>query len=240
MGAVVDAARRVTGASGARGRGRRRLPRARRRWASGWSCRSGSTRGKTTGGASSRSTSRRAIAAGLTFRPLDETVAATLADAEPVEGVGLTPERERELLAAWWARGDTRPRRLASRDGDLRAHDPLQRHARPHRADVPRAVRLVLRDVRGRLALRAARGERHRALRRAPLLQGDGAAADGPRHRDRDRLDRRRVQRLHGQGGDRRTTSSAPPRRATSRSTSSSTCSATRASTPTRSSARRA
>ena len=47
----------------------------------------------------------RAIAAGLTFRPLDETVAATLADAELVDGVGLTPEREAELLAAWWARG---------------------------------------------------------------------------------------------------------------------------------------
>ena len=46
----------------------------------------------------------RATAAGLTFRPLDETVAATLAEAETVDGVGLTPERERELLAAWWAR----------------------------------------------------------------------------------------------------------------------------------------
>ena len=47
----------------------------------------------------------RAIAAGLSFRPLDETVAAALADAEPVDGVGLAPERERELLAAWWSRG---------------------------------------------------------------------------------------------------------------------------------------
>jgi 2'-hydroxyisoflavone reductase len=47
----------------------------------------------------------RARSAGLTFRSLDETVAATLADAEPVDGVGLTPERERELLAAWWSRG---------------------------------------------------------------------------------------------------------------------------------------
>ena len=46
----------------------------------------------------------RAIAAGLTFRPLDETVAATLEHAEVVEGVGLERERERELLAAWWAR----------------------------------------------------------------------------------------------------------------------------------------
>jgi nucleoside-diphosphate-sugar epimerase len=45
----------------------------------------------------------RATAAGLTFRSLDETVAATLEHAELVDGVGLTPERERELLAAWWA-----------------------------------------------------------------------------------------------------------------------------------------
>ena len=46
----------------------------------------------------------KAVAAGLAFRPLEETVAATLADAEPVDGVGLTPERERGLLEAWWSR----------------------------------------------------------------------------------------------------------------------------------------
>ena len=49
----------------------------------------------------------RAAAAGLTFRPLDDTVAATLAEAGLVDGVGLAPERERELLEAWWARGAT-------------------------------------------------------------------------------------------------------------------------------------
>jgi nucleoside-diphosphate-sugar epimerase len=42
----------------------------------------------------------RAIAAGLTFRPLEETVRDTLELAEPVEEVGLTPEREAKLLAA--------------------------------------------------------------------------------------------------------------------------------------------
>jgi len=47
----------------------------------------------------------RAKAAGLAFRALDDTVAATLADASPVDGVGLAPERERALLGAWWARG---------------------------------------------------------------------------------------------------------------------------------------
>jgi 2'-hydroxyisoflavone reductase len=50
----------------------------------------------------------RATAAGLTFRPLDDTVAATLEQAAPVDGVGLTPERERELLEAWWSRGEAR------------------------------------------------------------------------------------------------------------------------------------
>jgi 2'-hydroxyisoflavone reductase len=47
----------------------------------------------------------RATAAGLTFRPLDDTVTAALADAGLVDGVGLAPERERELLDAWWSRG---------------------------------------------------------------------------------------------------------------------------------------
>jgi 2'-hydroxyisoflavone reductase len=51
----------------------------------------------------------RATAAGLVFRPLDDTVAATLADAALVEGVGLTPEHEAELLTAWWSRGNAPP-----------------------------------------------------------------------------------------------------------------------------------
>ena len=42
----------------------------------------------------------RAVAAGLSFRPLEETVRDTLEHAATVEGVGLTPEREAELLAA--------------------------------------------------------------------------------------------------------------------------------------------
>jgi 2'-hydroxyisoflavone reductase len=42
----------------------------------------------------------RAVAAGLTFRPLEQTVRDTLDLAEPVEGVGLTVEREAELLDA--------------------------------------------------------------------------------------------------------------------------------------------
>jgi 2'-hydroxyisoflavone reductase len=40
-----------------------------------------------------------AVAAGLTFRPLEETVRDTLEHAATVDGVGLTPEREAELLA---------------------------------------------------------------------------------------------------------------------------------------------
>jgi 2'-hydroxyisoflavone reductase len=46
----------------------------------------------------------RAVAAGLAFRPLAETVRDVLDLAEPVEGVGLTPEREAALLEAWHGR----------------------------------------------------------------------------------------------------------------------------------------
>ena len=42
----------------------------------------------------------RAVAAGLSFRPLEQTVRDTLELAETVDGVGLTAEREAELLAA--------------------------------------------------------------------------------------------------------------------------------------------
>jgi 2'-hydroxyisoflavone reductase len=46
----------------------------------------------------------KAIAAGLRFRPIDDTVQATLAQTEVVPGIGLEPEREAELLAAWHGR----------------------------------------------------------------------------------------------------------------------------------------
>ena len=46
----------------------------------------------------------RAIEAGLTFRPLDETVRGTLDEAETTDNAGMAPEREAELLAAWQAR----------------------------------------------------------------------------------------------------------------------------------------
>ena len=45
----------------------------------------------------------RAVAAGLTFRPLVQTALATLAEAETTDEAGMKPERERELLAAWAA-----------------------------------------------------------------------------------------------------------------------------------------
>ena len=44
-----------------------------------------------------------AVAAGLRFRPLAETIRGA-ADAPLEDGVGLTPEREAELLAAWHGR----------------------------------------------------------------------------------------------------------------------------------------
>ena len=46
----------------------------------------------------------RAVAAGLTFRPLDETVRGTLDQAETTGGAGLEPEREAQVIAAWKAR----------------------------------------------------------------------------------------------------------------------------------------
>ncbi len=46
----------------------------------------------------------KAIGAGLTFRPIEDTVAATLAHTDVVAGVGMEPEREGEILAAWHSR----------------------------------------------------------------------------------------------------------------------------------------
>jgi nucleoside-diphosphate-sugar epimerase len=46
----------------------------------------------------------RALEAGLTFRPLEDTVRGTLDDAETSRGAGLAPDREAELIAAWKAR----------------------------------------------------------------------------------------------------------------------------------------
>ena len=48
-----------------------------------------------------RADASRAVGAGLTFRPLDETVRGTLEEAETTDEAGLKPERERELLEAW-------------------------------------------------------------------------------------------------------------------------------------------
>lgn len=46
----------------------------------------------------------RALAAGLRFRPLVDTIRATLDEAQPTAAAGLSAEREAELLAAWHAR----------------------------------------------------------------------------------------------------------------------------------------
>jgi 2'-hydroxyisoflavone reductase len=46
----------------------------------------------------------RALEAGLTFRPLEETVRGTLDEAETTDAAGLRPEREAELLSAWHGR----------------------------------------------------------------------------------------------------------------------------------------
>ena len=52
-----------------------------------------------------RVTVDRALSAGLSFRPLGETVRGALEDAETTEGAGLAPEREAALLAEWHGRG---------------------------------------------------------------------------------------------------------------------------------------
>lgn len=46
----------------------------------------------------------RALDAGLTFRPLDDTVRGTLELADTTNAAGLTPTRERKLIEAWRAR----------------------------------------------------------------------------------------------------------------------------------------
>jgi 2'-hydroxyisoflavone reductase len=46
----------------------------------------------------------RAVDAGLTFRPLEETIRGALDQAETTDAAGLDPEREAELIAAWKAR----------------------------------------------------------------------------------------------------------------------------------------
>ena len=46
----------------------------------------------------------RAVEAGLTFRPVTETVRGTLDEAETTDNAGMAPERELEVLASWKAR----------------------------------------------------------------------------------------------------------------------------------------
>ena len=51
-----------------------------------------------------RADASRALATGLTYRPLADTVQATLELAETTDSAGLSPEREAGLLAAWEGR----------------------------------------------------------------------------------------------------------------------------------------
>ena len=85
-------------------------------------------------------------------------------------------------------------------DDCLRATHPRKRHSRADGADAAGPVRLVLRDVRGRVAVRDCRHRGHRPLRRAHVLQGHREAPHGRLHLGRDRRHRRRVQRVHRQG----------------------------------------
>jgi 2'-hydroxyisoflavone reductase len=62
----------------------------------------------------------RAVTAGLTFRPLDETVRGAFERAEPTPDAGLTPEREAGLLEAW---------RLSGRQGPLHGRGQGSSHS---------------------------------------------------------------------------------------------------------------
>ncbi len=94
----------------------------------------------------------------------------------------------------------TSPLSIPSRRGCVRTREARQRPARADRAAAPRPVGRLLRDGRGGLALRARREPRHRALRRAHVLQGHRAPSQLARPDDADRRDRRRVQRVHLEG----------------------------------------
>jgi 2'-hydroxyisoflavone reductase len=61
----------------------------------------------------------RAVAAGLTFRPLDETVRGAFERAKTTADAGLTPEREAGVLQAWRLR--QRQGRLHGRGGSARS-----------------------------------------------------------------------------------------------------------------------
>ncbi len=92
------------------------------------------------------------------------------------------------------------------RSGQLSGHESCLYHRTPWRSSRRRhfgngirvvtapfpqvGFRLVLRHARGRLAVRDRGLEGHRPLRRAHVLQGDGAAADRAHDLDRDRRDR--------------------------------------------------
>jgi len=107
MGAVIDAARRVSGSSARSVEVDDAFLAAQRvgEWMELplWADADGDAR------AVFSVDNARATTAGLTFRPLDDTVAGALTDAGLVDGVGLTPEREAELLAGWWSRGTPVP-----------------------------------------------------------------------------------------------------------------------------------
>ena len=113
MGVLLETCRVVSGSDAELVWVSRRVPARRRRRARGWSCRSGSRPRRL---AFLQVDVSRAVAAGLRFRPLEETVADTLAwareDGAPgtlasgmaIGDAGMQPEREAELLAAWRAR----------------------------------------------------------------------------------------------------------------------------------------
>ncbi len=108
----------------------------------------------------------RALAAGLTFRPLADTVRDTLAQAARVDGVGLAPGREAELLRrrSGWRPRSGRCRRSSRRGTTTRAAGRRRRAGRPRGRN--------RRERRGRRRKRRASAREMEDRRRAAAVTG--------------------------------------------------------------------
>ena len=122
-----------------------------------------------------------AIEAGLSFRPLEETIRETLELAEPTDEAGLSPEREAELLSAWAAhapsgeRGGGQAGRDGARESPAWSASPASGEARlpfDHR-------RRLAADPHG-----AALGDERVGRRRVAVPRGPRAAPDGTEAED--------------------------------------------------------
>ena len=119
---------------------------------------------------------------------------------------GRRGDHRARLLRLRARRVAARPRRVARRAAGARVSSTYHRETLPNGLRVLTAPMDHAQSVTCFVMVAAGsryepeEARRHRALRRAHVLQGHRAAADRARHRRRDRRDRRRVQRVHEQG----------------------------------------